>query len=525
MLYFPAWKKVLVALACLLSLLYAAPNFLPREMFAGWPSWAPGQQINLGLDLRGGSHLLLEVDSEAILKERLQSIGDSIRLDLRNERIRVADFAIRNDVIQFRVEDAGKDEDIRARIRRLDSGLDVGSPQPSSFQVLLNDQGKQQLLGNVLNQSIEIVRRRVDELGTQEPVIQRQGDSRIVVQVPGFDDPQRLRDVIGKTAKMTFHLLADPTPITDPSAVRVPPTVQILPSAEARAEGQTYYYAVEKRVRVGGEDLIDSQPSFDQNGRPVVSFRFDSLGGRKFGQVTAENSGRFLAIVLDDEVISAPRINEPILGGSGIITGQFTIEQVNNLAVLLRAGALPAPLTVLEERTVGPGLGIDSVQAGQLAAIVGMVLVGAFMVATYGRLGGMAVVALAINIAMIFAILSGLQATLTLPGIAGIVLTMGMAVDANVLIFERIREEQSLGRSPISAIDAGYKRAFSTIVDSNLTTLFAAIILFAFGAGPIRGFAVTLAIGIITSMFTAIMVTRLMVVTWLRRTRPQHVPI
>lgn len=525
MLYFPTWKKVLVALACLLSLLYAAPNFLPRDMFEGWPSWAPSRQVNLGLDLRGGSHLLLEVDSDAILKERMQSVGDSIRLELRNQRIRVADFSTRGETIQFRVEDTDKDEDIRSQIRRLDSGLEVSSPQPSNFQVTLNEAGRKELLGNVLSQSIEIVRRRVDELGTQEPLIQRQGDNRIVVQVPGFDDPQRLRDVIGKTAKMTFHLLADPNPISDPSAVRVPPTVEILPSAEARAEGQTFYYAVEKRVRVGGEDLVDSQPSFDQNGRPVVSFRFDSLGGRKFAQVTSENANRFLAIVLDGEVISAPRINEPILGGAGIITGQFTVEQVQNLSVLLRAGALPAPLTVLEERTVGPGLGADSIQAGQLAAIMGMILVGVFMVATYGRLGGMAVAALAINVAMIFALLSGLQATLTLPGIAGIVLTMGMAVDANVLIFERIREEQAVGRTPISAIDAGYKRAFSTIVDSNLTTLFAAIILFAFGAGPIRGFAVTLAIGICTSMFTAIMVTRLMVVTWLRRTRPQHVPI
>ena len=525
MLYFPTWKKLLVALTCLFALVYAAPNFLPRDTFDGWPSWAPGKQVNLGLDLRGGSHLLLEVEADQVLVERLQSIADTVRLELRNQRVRVTEFTVRGDSVQFRVEDAANDEEIRTIIRRIDSGFTVEQPSPGAFSVGLSESGQEELLTNVLEQSIEIVRRRVDELGTQEPLIQRQGDNRIVVQVPGFDDPQRLRDVIGRTAKMTFHLLADERPISDPTGVRVPPTVEILPSAEARAAGQDLFYLVEKRVRVGGEDLIDSQPSFDQNGRPVVSFRFDSLGGRKFGQVTAENAGRFLAIVLDGEVISAPRINEPILGGAGIITGQFSIEEVNNLSVLLRAGALPAPLTILEERTVGPGLGADSIAAGEMAALIGMALVAVFMVLTYGRLGGMAVAALSINIAMILAVLSGLQATLTLPGIAGIVLTMGMAVDANVLIFERIREEQALGRTPISAIDAGYKRAFSTIVDSNLTTLFAAIILFAFGSGPIRGFAVTLAIGICTSMFTAIMITRLLVVTWLRRTRPQTVPI
>lgn len=521
MLSFPAWKKALIALICVLGLAYAAPNFLPRDWFSAMPDWAPGKQINLGLDLRGGSHLLLEVDVDTVLEERIDAIADAIRLELRAARVRVGDLAVRGDRVTFRIDDAARSDDVAQLIRRADPLVAVDTVGPGAFEVMLSEDGRQELLVNVLNQSLEIVRRRIDELGTQSPLIQRQGDRRIVVQVPGFDDPQRLRDVIGQTAKMTFHLLADPNPVSDPSAVRVPPTVEILPSAEQ--EG--LYYLVEKRVRVGGENLVDSQPSFDEHGQPVVSFRFDSLGGRQFGQTTSQNAGRFLAIVLDGEVISAPRINDPIIGGSGIITGRFTLEEVNNLAVLLRAGALPAPLTILEERTVGPGLGQDSIEAGQLASILGLLLVVAFMIVSYGRFGAMAVVALGINIALIVAILSGLQATLTLPGIAGIVLTIGMAVDANVLIFERIREEQALGRAPVSAVDAGYRRAFMTIVDANLTTLFAAIILFAFGSGPIRGFSVTLMIGIVTSMFTAIMVTRFLVVTWLRRTRPQTVPI
>lgn len=521
MLSFPAWKKALIALICVLGLAYAAPNFLPRDWFAAMPDWAPGKQINLGLDLRGGSHLLLEVDVDAVLEERIEAIADSIRLELRNARVRVSDLSVRDEAVTFRIDDAARSDEVARLIRRADPLVEVDTLEPGAFEVRLSEDGRQELLVNVLNQSIEIVRRRVDELGTQEPLIQRQGDRRIVVQVPGFDDPQRLRAVIGQTAKMTFHLLADPNPVEDPSAVRVPPTVEVLPSAEQAG----LYYLVEKRVRVSGENLVDSQPSFDQNGQPVVSFRFDSLGGRQFGQTTTQNAGRVLAIVLDGQVISAPRINEPIIGGSGIITGRFTLEEVNNLAVLLRAGALPAPLTILEERTVGPGLGQDSIEAGQLASILGLILVVAFMIVSYGRFGAMAVVALTINIALIVAVLSGLQATLTLPGIAGIVLTIGMAVDANVLIFERIREEQGLGRGPVSAVDAGYRRAFMTIVDANLTTLFAAIILFAFGSGPIRGFSVTLMIGIVTSMFTAIMVTRFLVVTWLRRTRPQTVPI
>lgn len=370
-----------------------------------------------------------------------------------------------------------------------------------------------------MQQSIEIVRRRIDELGTTEPVIQQQGTDRILVQVPGLDDPQRLKELLGQTAKMNFRLVSNAMSGQQALASRtVPSGTEILYTAdEPRAP-----VLVERRIMVGGDRLVDAQPGFDQrNGQPVVNFRFDSSGARQFGEVTRNNVGRPFAIVLDDKVISAPRINEPIMGGSGQISGSFTVQAANDLAILLRAGALPAPLNVLEERTVGPGLGADSIRAGEIAAVIGSVAVVVFMIASYGFFGLLANIALFLNVAMIFAALSILQATLTLPGIAGIVLTIGMAVDANVLIYERIREEIAAGKGPIPAIEAGYNRALSSILDANITTLISAAILFQMGSGPVRGFAVTLGIGIITSVFTAFTVNRLMVSVWLRRRRPK----
>ena len=357
----------------------------------------------------------------------------------------------------------------------------------------------------------------------REPTIQRQGDDRILLQVPGVEDPERLKQLIGKTAKMTFHLVHPQS--GGQNLTRTPPGAKWLPHVDD-GSGQTRNVLIRKRTMVSGEDLVDAQPSSDgQTGEPVVTFRFNARGGKKFGDVTSVNVNRPFAIVLDGSVISAPVIREPILGGSGQISGNFSFRDATDLALLLRAGALPAPLSILEERTVGPGLGQDSVEAGKIASIIGMVLVIVFMGVAYGRFGLMADVALTVNMFLILGALSVLQATLTLPGIAGIVLTIGMAVDANVLIFERIREEVRQGRTPISAIDAGYGRALTTIIDANVTTLIAAILLYIFGSGPIRGFAVTLAIGIVTSMFTAIMLTRLFVVTWLRRTRPVELPI
>jgi preprotein translocase subunit SecD len=374
-----------------------------------------------------------------------------------------------------------------------------------------------------VEQSIQIVERRVNELGTVEPSIQRQGVDRILVQVPGLQDPSRLKELLGKTAKLTFRLVDLSVPPDQALGGRVPPESEILYGS--RAENRQPYL-IEKRIMVSGEDLTDAQPGFDQrNGQPIVSFRFNTNGARRFAQVTQENVGRPFAIVLDNEVISAPVIQEPILGGSGQISGNFTVVQANDLAILLRAGALPAPLTIIEERTVGPGLGQDSIEKGKLASYVGSVMVIVFMFATYGLFGLFANLAVAINVAMIFGVLSMLNATLTLPGIAGIVLTVGIAVDSNVLIYERIREEVRSGRTPITAIDAGFSRALATIMDSNITTFIAAAVLFYIGTGPVRGFAVTLGIGIITTVFTAFTLTRLIVAVWVRWRRPQRVPI
>jgi preprotein translocase subunit SecD len=373
----------------------------------------------------------------------------------------------------------------------------------------------------VVQQSLEIVRRRIDETGTREPSVQRQGDRRIMVQLPGLRDPERIKRLLGKTAKLTFRFV-DENVAADAS--RLPPGTEVLTSDELDPYGKPRRYVVKKRVMVSGDTLTNAAATFQQ-GQPVVSFTFDSVGAKRFADATRDNVGKIFAIVLDNKVISAPVIREPILGGRGVISGHFTVQGAQDLALLLRAGALPAPLKILEERTVGPGLGADSIRAGKIASVLGMVAVVVFMALAYGLFGLFANVALLVNMVLILAALSGLQATLTLPGIAGIVLTIGMAVDANVLIFERIREEERAGRGPVTAIDAGYRRAMTTIVDSNLTTLIAAVLLFQFGTGPVKGFAVTLAIGLITSMFTAIMLTRLMVVTWLRRRRPRSLAI
>lgn len=514
MLQFPLWKKVLIGVICAMGIVYAAPNFFPQGTFDGLPDFAPGKTLSLGLDLQGGSHLLLEVETDAVVKERLESTVDAIRRTLRKERIGYTGLGVQGSSVVFGLRDQSQLDAAQSNVREIDRTLRLSTLEDGRVSVTFDEATLSAARIHAVEQSVEIIRRRIDEMGTREPVIQRQGEDRILVQVPGFNDPGELIDIIGQTAKMTFHLLDERASPGQVPATAPPGTV-ILPSNEN--DGQQFL--VERTVRVSGERLVDAQPSF-QNNQPVVSFRFDTLGGRQFGDVTQENAGRYLAIVLDGKVISAPVIREPILGGSGIISGSFTVQQVNDLALLLRAGALPAPITVLEQRSIGPSLGQDSVDAGQIASIIGLVAVIVFMIMSYGLFGVMADIALIFNIGLIIAVLSGLQATLTLPGIAGIVLTIGMAVDANVLIFERIREELAAGRSPFSAVDSGYRQALTTIIDSNLTTLIAALLLFAFGSGPIKGFAVTLSIGIVTSMFTAIMVTRFFVVSWLRSKRP-----
>ncbi len=523
MINFPPWKIAFIWLACVLSVVFALPTFVPASYTAWAPDWL-FKRMHLGLDLRGGSHLLLEVDMRAVMSERLNNLLDATRAALRRGQIATyRSIGVSGDAVVIRPTEAAHAERMRQVLGDLDSDARVTISDDGSVRVAFTDEALRERRKQIIDQSIEIVRRRVDELGTTEPDILRQGEDRVLVQLPGVDDPERVKQIIGRTARLTFHLLDLETPITEALAGRVPAASMLVPSAE-EGGGQGQPYLLRKRVILSGEMLVDARGTFQEN-QAVVSFRFDAAGARRFADITRENVGKPFAIVLDGKVVSAPVIREPILGGSGVISGNFTVQTANDLALLLRAGALPAPLTVLEERSVGPGLGADSVEAGKIAAIIAMVLVVVCMALAYGFFGLLANVALMFNVAMIFAALSILQATLTLPGMAGIALTIGMAVDANVLIFERIREEIDNGRSPISAIEAGYTRAMTTIVDSNVTTLIATLLLFQFGSGPVRGFAVTLSIGILTSMFTAIMVTRYFVYVWLRRTRPQTIPI
>ena len=525
MVYFARWKIILVAVICVLGLGYVGPNFLPRAVSEAIPSWLPHKTINLGLDLQGGSHLLLEVEVEEAVKDRLDALVDAVRGALRGASPSIGYTGIgrAGNGVTVTIRKPEDLERARSLLRNLEQGTTM-QVEGNRVTVQMTEEALRERRRAAVEQSIEIVRRRIDETGLREPSIQSQGADRILVQLPGVDDPDRIKRLLGKTARLTFHLVDQSLRPAELQGRRAPAGTMILPSDDVGPNGQPIPYLVRKRVMVSGDMLVDAQPTIDQ-GRPVVSFRFDAVGARRFGEVTRRNVGQPFAIVLDSKVISAPVIREPILGGNGIITGNFTTESARELALLLRTGALPVPLKVLEERTVGPGLGADSIRAGKIASVLGLIVVAVFIIGTYGLFGVMADVALLLNILLIGAVLSVLQATLTLPGIAGIVLTIGMAVDANVLVFERIREEERAGRTPISAVDAGYRRAFKTIIDANVTTLIATVLLYLVGSGPVRGFAVTLSIGIITSMFSAIMVTRLMVVLWLRRRRPQKLPV
>lgn len=527
MVYFPKWKVALVLVVCLLGVAYSLPNFLPKSLTESLPGGLPSQQVNLGLDLQGGSHLLLEVEVDEVVRQYLEGIAESARAELRTARIRARALGVDGNTVVVTIAKADEVEKARNLLKPIEPGAQI-SVDGERITITPLEQTLLERRSSALQQSVEILRRRIDETGTREPTIQRQGDNRVLVQVPGLKDPERLKAIIGKTAKLTFQLVDMENSVAETrERGRVPPgSVLLQATEEDRAVGRQDAYLVKRRVLVSGEDLVDAHQSFEQRtNQPVVGFRLNARGAKKFGDVTTKNVGRPFAIVLDNKVISAPVIREPIITGSGQISGSFTVQSAQDLALLLRAGALPAPISILEERTVGASLGADSIAAGETACIVGLIAVIVFMVIAYGKFGVMANVALIFNLLLILAVLSVIQATLTLPGIAGIVLTVGMAVDANVLIFERIREEVRAGRTPISAIDAGYSRALTTIIDANVTTLIAAVLLYAFGSGPVRGFAVTLAVGIATSMFTAIMVTRLMVVAWLRRTRPQELPV
>ena len=543
MLTISPFKQALIWLTCAIGIMLALPNgFYSRveahndAIAAGvedtsWPSFLPSNLVNLGLDLRGGAHLLAEVQVAEVYASVMNGLWPDVRDTLAAERD-VVGFVTREDgpadVLRVRFSEAAGADRALTLVRGLATPVAslAGAGQNNidvtlSGQILtiqMTDVEKAAVDDRTMQQSLEIVRRRIDEVGTREPTIQRQGTDRILIQVPGVGSAQEVKDIIGTTAQLTFQPVVGRTSDANASAGS---GNMLVPSLD---EAGTFYI-LERAPVVTGEELTDAQPAFDQNGRPAVNFRFNVTGARKFGDYTADNIGAPFAIVLDNEVISAPTIQSHIAGGSGIITGSFSVEESTNLAVLLRAGALPAGLTFLEERTIGPELGQDSIDSGKLAAMAGGGLVVVFMILTYGLFGFFATIALGINMAMIFGVLSLIGGTLTLPGIAGIVLTVGMAVDANVLIFERIREELRTAKGPARAIELGYERALSAILDSNITTLITAFILFALGSGPVRGFAITLGLGILTSVFTAVFVTRSLIVIWFARKRPKTIEV
>ncbi len=534
MLYFSPWKTFSIWFVIIIGIVFTLPNMLPQSFLDSLPDWAPKKVMTLGLDLQGGSHILLQVDEQDLINERLQATRDDIRTMLRDAKIGYTGLSGTGRSVQVRIREANEVEKARTALATLiqpvSSGvfgtgstteLELDEPEPGLLRFTLTDEGITYRTSSAVTQSIEVIGRRVNELGTTEPIIQRQGVDRILVQVPGLQDPQRLKDILGQTAKLTFQMVDQTMPVQEAIEGRPPAGSTVLYSTD----DPPVPYLIESRVIVSGENLVDAQATFDQRtNEPVVSFRFDAKGAQRFGQATQQNVGRLFAIILDNQVISAPQISEPILGGTGQISGSFTAESANDLAVLLRAGALPADLTIVEERTVGPSLGADSIDAGKFASLIAGILVVAFMIVAYGKLGIIANIALAANVAMIIAILSVLGATLTMPGIAGIVLTVGMAVDSNVIIYERVREERRAGRSLVQSLDSGFSRALATIVDANFTTFIAAVILFFLGSGPVRGFAVTLAIGIVTTVFTAFTLTRWLIAVWLRRAKPKELP-
>jgi len=514
-LQYSALKIAMVLVVTLAGLAFAFPNILSEEMRESLPEWM--SPLQLGLDLQGGSYLLSEVDLEAVEREQLTNLEESVRGALREERLGYRN--LRSTDVEVFVTIPEDIDRARAAIRTSVPDMAIETLDNNRLRITIPDSVKSDQETAAVSQSLEIVRRRIDEFGTSEPSIQRQGDDRIIVELPGVGEPGRIKELIGQTAKLNFHMVEEGASANDPT--NLPAGTMILPDAN----NPGLNLVVRRRVEVSGERLVDAQPSFGQDGRPIVNFRFDTVGGRMFGQTTSNNVGNRLAIVLDNEVISAPVINSPIVGGSGLIEGQFTIEEVQDLALLLRAGALPAPLLILEERTVGPSLGADSIRAGEFASVLGIVLVGIFMPIAYFSFGIIAVIALAANIGLLIGVLSLISATLTLPGIAGIVLTLGMAVDANVLIYERMRDEFESGRTLMNSLGSGFQAAFATILDSNITGLIAGILLFFLGSGPVQGFAVTMTIGILTSMFSAIMITRLLVWLWFSKTKPQTLPI
>lgn len=525
------WRIVLVALATVFGILFTLPNLLPPDVREGLPKFLPKQVLNLGLDLQGGSYLLYEVDTQALRAERLTNLTEDVRTQLGEESIGYTGLGVVNGDVTLRINDPLQVDAAARKLRET-----IGAPLAGAAggrDVIISKEDDQRLrvafvaqafeaqAVKAVEQSIEVIRRRIDELGTKEPDIRKQGTNRIMIAAPGESDPEKLKAIVGQTAKLTFQMVDENADLAQAQAGRVPPGSMVVPGDQFQP-----FYVVKRRALVTGEMLTDAQGTFDQQtAQPVVSFRFNGVGARKFGEATRTGVGKRFAIILDNKVISAPVINGPILGGSGQISGNFTVESANNLAVLLRAGALPAPLKVQEQRTVGAELGADAIRAGAISLAIGGLAIMVFIILAYGLFGVFAAFALVVNVLMIVGIMSMTQATLTLPGIAGLILTLAVAVDANVLIYERVRDEAHAGRTPIMALEHGYSRALVSIIDANITSAISAVIMFWFGSGPIRGFAWTLLIGVFTSVFTAVIITQLLIGWWLRAAKPKSLPI
>lgn len=536
MLNFPRWKILMILSVCLLGLWGASPNFLSQSMRDTLGSYIPEKSIALGLDLQGGLYLNISVDAKSVIAARLDSLSDSIK-DLRSKRLSVSRIKmVGTEALSFYYRKAEEKEAILKEIKPL-AIIDPSNPfgaNQRDFEITEDDEkqiitltltefGVDKRKRDAVSQVISVLGKRIDPEGTKELSIQPSGSDRVILQIPGETNPDQVINLIKTQAKLTFHMVDETATQSDINRGRVKPSSMIVDHYDG--DVPIGKIAIERRVMLTGQNLKSAKVTFDQNNTTVVGFVFDVAGGKKFGDITIKYTNKRFAIKLDDRVISSPRINEPILGGSGIITGNYTVDSAQELVTLMNAGALPADLAILEQSTVGPDLGKDSIEAGEKAVIIGFLAVIVYMAISYGLFGLIADVALIANVVIIVGVLTLLQATLTLPGIAGIVLTIGMAVDANVLVFERIREEQLLGRNPFNAMETGYKQAFSTIIDANVTTFIAASLLYFFGSGPVKGFAVTLTVGIITSVFTAVLVTRLILAIWLKRKRPAKLPL
>lgn len=507
------WRVFVTLIVTFVAYIFAAPNFTNVTA-----SYLPKDSVNLGLDLRGGSHLLLDVNFDHYIRDQYEMLSDNLRKEFRESKLGYRNLKSLHDSVTLELRDASDLENLKKIVKSFDRSLWVNEIN-SKVSIRFTDDRLLELRSNVIDQSVEIVRMRVDSTGTKEPIIQKQGDGQILLQVPGAENPETLKNMLGKTAKLTFHAVNEEADIESALKGHVPAD-SIIAYME-HEKGQLYPYVLKKKASLSGDMLTNAVASFNQNAQPGVSFTLNSVGGKLFAELTKASIHKRIAIVLDGKIISAASVNEPITGGSGIISGSMTVEAANELALLLRAGALPAPLKIIEERSIGPNLGADSIKSGTKAGIVGFVAVIVFMIWSYGILGVFANIALCLALFYILAMLSMFQATLTLPGIAGIILTIGMAVDANILIYERIREELIKGASNLFAIKHGFETAFGTILDANITTLIVASLLYIFGAGVIKGFAVTLTIGIVASMFTAITVTKLMIDLWIRFVRPK----